>query len=288
VRFVGALVVVLVASSCSAAGAAPSVDVSGDPGRPPTLTYVAPLQVSSTYRRTVWEGTGPPLVDGAPVLLDFWVENATDATVVSQTYGSKPETLDLTREALGDDLYQSLHGHRAGARILQVSPAPTTGSDRFPTVTVIDVLGLRADGQRVAPRTDVTLPEVTLAADGTPSIKPTGTDPPTTAVTQPLIRGDGIQVGSQDTVTFQFAMFTWAGELMDSSWSNGIPQSQSLLDLPQALVDGLVDQTVGSQIELVVPPSEGWQVVQSDEYKDQTIVVVVDVLATRTPTADGS
>lgn len=271
-------------AACGNAGGAPSVDVIGDPGVKPVVTYATPLNVSSTYRRTIWKGTGPELVEDQPVLFDYYLENATDATVVQQSYGTRPVTRELTREALGDDLFQTLRGQRAGARLLQVAPAPSTGQDRFPSVTVIDVLPLRADGEPVPLRTDVVLPAVTLGADGAPSITATGTDPPTTVLAQPLLRGSGTQVGAQDTVTFQYAIFTWAGELIDSSWVRGQPESQSLDDLASVLSDWLVDQPVGSQVELVVPPTESLKISQSQEYKGQTFVLVVDILSTRTPT----
>ena len=260
------------------------MEVGGEPGVRPVVTYVPPLSVSSTYRRTIWEGTGPELVEDQSVLFDFYLENATDATLVQQSYDTQPTVRDLSRESLGEDLFQTLRGQRVGARLLQVAPAPSTGQDRYPSVTVIDVLPLRADGEAVAPRDDVVLPAVTLGSNGAPSIAPTGTDPPTTVVAQPLIRGTGTQVAAQDTVTFQYAIFTWAGEVIDSSWDRGQPESQSLLDLAAVLSDWLVDQPVGSQIELVVPPTESLQIGQSEEYKGQTFVLVLDILSTRTPT----
>jgi peptidylprolyl isomerase len=269
--------------ACSGDGGAVSVEVGGEPGTKPVVTYVPPLAVSSTYRRTILEGTGPELVEDQPVLFDFYLEDATDATVVQQSYDTQPLVRDLSREALGEDLFQTLRGQRVGARLLQVAPAPKSGQDRFPSVTVIDVLPLRADGESMPPRDDVALPAVTLAANGAPSIAPTGTDPPTTVVVQPLIRGTGTQVAAQDTVTFQYAIFTWAGEPIDSSWDRGQPESQSLGYLASVLSDWLVDQPVGSQIEIVVPPTESLQISQSQEYKGQTFVLVLDILSTRTP-----
>ncbi len=272
--------------ACSGNEGAVSVEVGGEPGRKPVVTYVPPLTVSSTYRRTIWEGTGPALVDDQPVLFDFYLEDATDATVVRQSYDTRPTTRDLSREALGDDLFQTLHGQRVGARLLQVAPAPGSGQDRFPTVTVIDVLPLRAEGEPVPVRDDMVLPAVTLGPDGAPSITATGTDPPTTVVAQPLIRGSGTQVAAQDTVTFQYAIFTWSGEPIDSSWDRGQPESQSLIDLASVLSSWFEDQPVGSQIELVVPPEESLRIGQSQEYKGQTFVLVLDLLSTRSPTGE--
>lgn len=260
----------------------PDIEVSGLVGQAPTVTYVTPLSVTDTYRDTIWPGDGPVLVEGGPVLFDFWLEDATDATVVSQTYDSKPETRQLTPEALGADLYETLRGAHVGARLVQVSPAVASGVAGFASVTVIDVLPLRANGEAVELRSD--LPAVTLSDSGAPSVAASESNPPSILIAQPLIRGAGAQVGPQDTVTFQFAGFSWVtGEVFDSSWSRGQPESWSLLDLPDAFSEGLVDQTVGSQIELVVPPSYALKIAQSQEMSGQTVVYVVDILSTRSP-----
>ena len=272
-----ALVVLLLAACAGPGSSAPDVSVSGEAGSKPTLTYVAPLEPQRTYRSTIWPGTGPQLHDGEPVLLNYWVENARTAAVVAQSYSASPVTRTLSAAALGADLYRTLSGAHVGARLLQVSPAGAGAGNDIPTVTVVDVLSLRATGQPVAPQPG--LPAVTLAADGTPSLAPTGTDPPSTLVVQPLIRGSGRQVTRGDTVTVQYVGFSWkTGEAFDSTWSRGTPASFSLADVP-AWSDGLADQPVGSQLLLVVPPTYALGATQSQELSGQTVVFVVDILA---------
>lgn len=267
----------LLLAACSSPTAAPEVSVAGDAGAKPTLTYVAPLTPERTFRSTVWPGTGPALVDGEPILLNYWVEDARTATVVAESYSSSPVTRTLSAAALGADLYRTLSGAHVGARMLQVSPAGAGAGNDVPTVTVVDVLSLRATGQAVTP--PPSLPVVTLGPDGAPTVAPTGADPPTTLVAQPLIRGTGKQVGRGDTVTVQYVGFSWkTGEPFDSSWSRGAPSSFSLVDVP-AWADGLADQPVGSQLLLVVPPTYALGVTESQELSGQTVVFVVDILA---------
>ena len=127
-RLVAACLAALLLAGCSAATAPePDVLVTGDPGSRPPLTYVTPLAVSKTVHKVVWQGAGSPLVDGEPVLVDFWLEDASDATVVKESYSSSPTPRPLTVEDLGQDLYDTLHGQRVGARLLQISPAPGSG-----------------------------------------------------------------------------------------------------------------------------------------------------------------
>ncbi|MDC7122396.1 FKBP-type peptidyl-prolyl cis-trans isomerase [Cellulomonas fimi] len=277
-----ALVALALLAGCTTPQAAdPEITVTGEPGEAPTLTYLTPLEVTSTYREEIWPGTGADLVEGGPVLIDFWLENGSDASLVDESYSSTPTPRLLTEEDLGTDLYETLRGQKVGARLLQVSPPPGSGAVDYPTVTVLDVLPTRADGEPLTPRPD--LPPVTLDASGAPSITPTGTEPPDQLVVQPLLRGAGAQVAASDVITVQYTGFAWTtGEAFDSTWTHGLPVSFSLQDV-QAWAEGLVDQPVGSQVMLVVPPTYALGVTESQELAGQTVVFVVDILATGSP-----
>ena len=73
---VAALALGLVAvGGCSKPDTAPpEVTVTGEPGAAPTVTYITPLDVDSTVKDQIWPGTGPELVDGQAVLIDFWLD----------------------------------------------------------------------------------------------------------------------------------------------------------------------------------------------------------------------
>ena len=84
-------------------------------------------------------------------------------------------------------------------------------------------------------------------------------------------------------MTVQYTGFAWTtGEPFDSTWTHGLPVSFSLQDV-QAWAEGLVDQPVGSQVMLVVPPTYALGVTESEELAGQTVVFVVDILATGHP-----
>lgn len=278
-----ALALTVVAALLAACGAVtaedPEVTVTGDPGGSPTVTYLTPLSVDETFREEVWPGTGAELVDGAPVLIDFWLENATDASLVKESYSTSPTPRMLTVEDLGTDLYETLRGQQVGARLLQVAPGGS-GAD-YPTVTVLDVLPTRAEGEPVTP--DPALPVVTEDGAGAPAITPTGTPPPADLVVQPLVRGTGAQVTAGDVITVQYSGFGWDdGALFDSTWQRGLPVSFLLSDVPP-WAEGLVDQPAGSRVMLVVPPSYPLGVTDAEELSGRTVVFVIDVLATGSP-----
>ena len=110
--------------------------------------------------------------------------------------------------------------------------------------------------------------------------------PPTDLVTQPILRGTGAQVAEGDTVTVQYTGFAWTtGEAFESTWTNRSPVSFDLAMVPAWA--SLVEQPVGSQVMLVVPPTYPLGATQSEELKGQTIVFVIDILATGPSPAAG-
>lgn len=253
----------------------PTVQVSGEPGALPALEFAAPLDVPQQHVEVLARGTGPALVGGQPVLLDLVAESAVDGSVLSETYSSTPRAFRLTEDSLGPDLFEALRGKHVGDRVLQLAP----GRDGYPaTVAVYDVLSARAVGDPVAPRAG--LPTVTLGSTGEPRITIPANDPPTDVVAQPLIRGTGPQVEAGEVVTVQYVGVLWSdGSVVDTTWDgDGLPADLPIGvgSVPDGWDQGLVEQTVGSQVLLVLPPGTGGD---QDGLADQTLVYVVDILA---------
>ena len=282
-RALGVLVAVtsaLTLAACTEEPGLPSpVVVRGDAEAQPALDYEVPLVVDRAVVEVIWEGTGPRAVDGQPILVNYYAEHGDDGSVINETYSTEPKPYLLTAEELGVEIYSALSGKRVGSRILHVSP-PGPG-EASATVAVFDLLPTRAAGEEVEPREG--LPVVTLSSRGIPSVElPEAAAPPTDLLVQPLIRGSGRQVMAGQVITVQFVGVTWEGTEVDSTWDPG--------ELPVAFPIGvgsviagwdqaLVEQTVGSQVLLVVPPHLGWGGSQH-EFADQTLVFVVDILAT--------
>ena len=96
-----------------------------------------------------------------------------------------------------------------------------------------------------------------------------------------LARRYGEQVAAGATVTVQYAGVRWSdGSTYDSTWTQGGPKSFDLsAGILPGLAEGLVEQTVGSQVMLVIPPASGGAVGAEDD----TLVLVVDILAASNP-----
>lgn len=257
---------------------APEVTVSGEPGAVPDLEYEMPLRVEDPVVEVVWEGDGPELVEGQPVLLDYYAEAGGDGSVVGETFSGEPKAYLLTAEALGVDIFEALRGQRVGARVLHLVP-PAEGQSA-PTVAVFDLLPTRADGQPVPPREGA--PTVELDDRGAPTVTVPATAPPGDLVVQPLLRGDGPQVEPGQVITVQYTGVRWSdGSVFDSSWAPGelpAPFPIGVGSVIEGWDAGLVEQTVGSQVLLVVPPQQGYGGTDN-ELAAETLVFVVDILA---------
>ncbi|MFD0568942.1 FKBP-type peptidyl-prolyl cis-trans isomerase [Kitasatospora gansuensis] len=97
-----------------------------------------------------------------------------------------------------------------------------------------------------------------------------------------LVKGDGKPVQSGQTLVVQYTGVLWAdGKQFDSSWSHGGAQALQVGtgSLIKGWDQGLVGQTVGSRVELVVPPTLGYgDKAQSSVPANSTLVFVIDIL----------
>ena len=288
------------ATSSAAPTASPTVDtaadeaalkgvtVTGPAGAKPSLTLPSkPFTVTSQVARTIDQGTGDAVAQGDLVTLHVLEVSGADGSERGDTWsGGSPVVTTVDSSSFFAELYQQLVAAHVGSRILLA--APTQDSSGNP-LTVVDLLEVsktqavptRATGTAVAPAAG--LPTVTLDANGTPSLTAATGTAPTSLVVQPLIQGTGAKVASGQTVVVNYAGYLWDGTKFDSSWDRGA--TFPVQNIGQAQVidgwnQGLVGQTVGSQVLLVVPPSLGYgSTAQTNIPANSTLVFVVDILA---------
>ncbi|MDR2380589.1 MAG: FKBP-type peptidyl-prolyl cis-trans isomerase [Bifidobacteriaceae bacterium] len=272
-------------------------------GTPPSLEFTAPFDLGEDRAfRVAKEGTGEVVEPGAVVALNYIIVTGQDATVLASTYveGAAPMPYQMAEaEPEGDYLWPALIGQKVGANVITAfretpqtvdesgSASPSAPTTYLVALTIISMQQPleRAEGVTVSPE-DPNLPQVTLGADGRPSIKvPAGAEPPTELVSQLLIRGSGEPVGEAQGVTAHYSGWLWDGTAFDSSWDRGQPYSFSMTGgVIQGWLEGLVGVPVGSQVLLVIPPDLGY----GDEERttipaNSTLIFVVDVLAAVPP-----
>jgi len=277
-------------ATASLTGQIDSIKIGASDSLAPTLDFVTGLNYPVSEYRVEWEGDGPPLQDGQPLLLDIYSESLKDHTQLINTYDGLPRSFLLAPEVVGNELYDVLKNVNIGARILQISPAGADEEGKPPVAVVVDVLPIRAEGTPNAINPD--MPAVTLSATGEPSITVPPAGPPPGLTASTLIQGSGPQIAAGSFVTVNYVGVHWeagsnaetewdAGDIFDSSWPAEKAPFETQIGVGQVIAgwdQTLIDVTAGSQVEIVVPTEFG--------YPDMgTLIFVVDVLDVWNPDA---
>ncbi len=261
------------------------VKVEGEFGSKPTVTFEPSYVGTEDSFKVVSEGDGPVITADQRVTVNYVGIAGADATELGGTYGAAPEKFFMADTSLRPVITQSMIGQKVGSRVM-IAVDATQSSGQW-NIVVFDLVSaetipLNAEGEAVTPPAD--LPAVTVE-NGVPTIAtPTGT-PPSTLVVQPLIKGSGPEVTAGQTLTVQYVGLIWGNAtVFDSSWQRGAP-ADFVIGAGQLIAgfdEGLVGQTVGSRVMLVIPPDKGYGSEgnsQAGISGTDTLVFVIDILA---------
>lgn len=273
-----------------------AVDVKGEFGTKPTITFTSPAEVESTQRTVVIAGDGDAAVAGDTVNVNFSLLNGTTGDEITATeFGQEPTTsfpLDAEQFLVG--IVETLTCSTVGSRVVGVIPPEdafgSTGSTQLGVepnqsiVFVVDVVSIdppvvpplsRADGEdQPAPEG---FPSVVLDADGRPTITIPDTAPPTELKLAVLKQGDGAEVQDGDDVVVHYVGMNWASKVIfDESWARGEPTQFNTAQVIPGFTQALVGQKVGSQVIVIIPPELGYGEGTGDT--NGTIVFVIDIL----------
>jgi peptidylprolyl isomerase len=266
-------------------GEAPVVEVPD--GAPPTDLVV----------KVLTKGKGPEVAKGETVVVDYVGVRWEDG----QTFDSSFDRGSPAGFTIGTGLVipgwdKALVGVPAGTRLLLVLPPDEAYGDTPPDgapiqagdtlVFVVDVLGSHAPDQAAtgepAPTEDDSLPYVSISPREPDMVVPDGREAPTKLIAIPVVVGDGPEVKAGQTVVVQYKGILWRnGKEFDSSWSSGQPFVTTIgtgAVIP-GWDKGLVGETVGSRVMLIVPPKDGYGDAGSGEIRGtDTMVFAVDIL----------
>jgi peptidylprolyl isomerase len=271
--------------------AVPSITWSGSPFAEGDL----PFATAETEVRELAAGEGEEATDQHHVVVKYLLVNGTTGEEVVSSFPTDETVLfDLTNTNLLPAIPAMLVGTQPGDKLLAaVPPAEGFGASGQPDrgigandtlvfyIEVVDVHTplAQAEGEPVEPEEG--LPEV--EADGTTPAQVTvpDTDPPTELVAQPLVEGAGKEVEAGDQLTVHYTGVRWSdGSQFDSSLDRGqpFPVQIGAGQVIQGWDQGLVGQTVGSRVLLVIPPELGYGASEGHELQEETLVFVVDIL----------
>ncbi len=284
--------------STTASSSLDGVSVTGAAGQTPTLKLAkTPFSVSSTVTKVVTPGSGPTIVKGQRVRVDYLLVNGRTDKAADSTYGKSSVVFNADPSQLLPGLADGLINQKVGSRMLLAVPPKdafgTTGNTQLgvqKTDTLVFVLDLKSattpiakpTGTPVAPKKG--LPTVKVDAKGVPSITMPPGAAPTKLVTQDLIAGTGAVVKAGQTVSVNYVGAIWpGGKVFDSSYARGT-LSDTVIGVGQVIKgwdQGLVGQRVGSRVMLVIPPDLGYGTSGNSSAGikgSDTLVFVVDVL----------
>jgi peptidylprolyl isomerase len=287
-------------SGTSASKALDSITVSGDVGTKPKVTLKSkPTALASSGSKVITKGSGAEVTKGQEVTVDYLLLNGKDGSEADTSFGKSPATFTADPAQLLPGLANGMIGKTIGSRVL-IGIAPKDG---FPGGQGNEQLGFGKDDALIFVldlKTAVTpLPKATgdpvTPAKGLPTVKedakgvPVVTVPKTAApkklVVQPLIKGKGAVVKAGQTITAAYVGVIYGtGKQFDSSYTSGVPLKQRIGvgALVPGFDKGIVGQTVGSRMLLVLPPDEGYGKAgnaQAGIKGTDTLVFVVDLLA---------
>jgi FKBP-type peptidyl-prolyl cis-trans isomerase len=165
---------------------------------------------------------------------------------------------------------------------------------RFATALAVSVMAvsLAACGSEDGSKSeDGAVPKVTGAADKKPKVEKGKGKPPKDLKVDVLKEGKGQKVEKGDSLNAHYLGQLWNGKEFDSSWKRG--QTATFQIGTKKVIKGwdeaLVGKSVGSRVEIVVPPSKGYgkQGQPPTIPKNATLVFVVDLKKILPSTIDG-
>lgn len=268
-----------------------AIEVAGAFGKQPAVTGKWPLAIAKTQVKVLSKGDGPVVAKGGTVLVNYTGINARDGKSFDSSWKegvATPVAFPLDQVIAGFRI--GLEGQNIGSRVvIMMTPAdgyaqgnPQAGilaTDSL--VFVVDIVSAQLEGPSGAAVTPPAgLPTVTDNGVGkAPTITIGSATKPSALVVQPLIKGTGPAVKATDGIVVNYTTVGWNGEVLAENYATG-PETGALNTLIPGWQKGLVNQTVGSRILLVVPPAEAYPKGNATPSipAGETLVYVVDIL----------
>ncbi|WP_375426196.1 FKBP-type peptidyl-prolyl cis-trans isomerase [uncultured Friedmanniella sp.] len=270
-----------------------AVTATGAFAKSPKVKVKSPWAIDKTRTKVLSPSDGQVVKAGQTVEVNYYGVDGRTGKKFDESF-STGKAVAFSLDQVVPGFSKGLTGQRKGSRVLIAMPGAdgydSSGGNAEAGINVGDTLIFVVDlvdvqlnapaGDTVKPKAG--LPTVTAAGDKV-SIAVPKTDPPTKLVVQPLIKGKGSKVGASDTITFDYRWQQWSdGKLLEQSYGDK-PASYQVSGLLPGMQQGLVGQTVGSRVLLVIPPALGYPDGNATPKiaKGETLVMVVDLLFTQ-------
>jgi peptidylprolyl isomerase len=286
-------------ASPTAANPNAAVTAAGAFGTTPVVTIPKLKAANKLVVKTLIHGTGATVSKtdfiATNFVLYFW--DGTSSTLKLNTYTSNPAMIGGN---MMPGLQTALLGQKVGSRILAViPPAEAYGTSGNPqlgatgSTTLVFVMDLIKSYAATASASGAqessgggSLPTVSAHPGSAPTLAIPAARPPAQLVTKTLIKGAGPKVVKGQYLVTEYTGYIWrTKKVFDSSWTSGSPFGFVMDASPEQVIPGwdagLVGQTVGSRVMLVIPPKDAYGATgqsQAGITGTDTLVFVVDII----------
>ena len=255
----------------------------------PEITVPAPWAISSTQTKVLRDSSNPQVVGAeAKVTVNYVGINGRTGTVFDSSFQRGKEATFSMGKGVITGFKNGLTGQKVGSRVL----IGMTGADGYAQgnpqagieagdslVFVVDIIAASYDeatGEAVTPAAG--LPTVTMT-DGKPELTlPQGGINADQLVVQPLIKGPGAEITADSSITVKYRVWgAKSGKLIQEGWQ---PQTGKLSALINGWKTGLLGQTAGSRVMLIVPAADSYPNGEPSKGLEagEGVVYVIDVL----------
>lgn len=260
-------------SSASGGASLESIDIKGEVGSDPEVTWDGELAAGDVESRVVSEGDGDEVESGDAVFAHIWIGNGTTQKKAYSTYdASAPQLLTVDEKSLSPLFLEAVDGRTIGSRIALSASAETAFGpegnaslnigNKDSILTVVDIVSevdAEVDGEEL--KAPAWAPSFQGDGAAPTGFDFSGTPAPTGKLQQAtLIQGEGPAVEQGQTIAVNYL-----GQVYDSKK----PFDESYTANPAAFAIGtggvikgwdqaLVGKNVGSRVILAIPPALGY------------------------------
>ncbi|MBG6054525.1 peptidylprolyl isomerase [Salinibacterium sp. CAN_S4] len=282
-----------------------AVKATGDIGTLPIVVFDSPTAAKETERTVAIEGDGDVAQQGDTVNVQYSIFNgATGVNIAGTDYTEATLSAFPLNENLLPGFVKTLECSAVGSRVVGVIPPVDAfgeagsadlgiepGQDVVFVADIVSIEAAAPSGEPVdppLPKADGVdqlatpgFPTVVLADDGRPTVTIPDEAPPAELKIAVLKKGDGPEVPAASDVIVHYEGINWnTKEIFDESWARGEPSPFNTAQVIAGFTKAIEGQTVGSQVIVIIPPSEGYgEAGRAPSIGGtDTLVFVVDIL----------
>lgn len=260
-----------------------AVVVDGE-GLDAKVTVPADAPFADVERTIISKGDGDEVVANDLVGVKFQIIEAATGEIVDSSARSDGGEASVLLDQNNASLFiAALECQPLGTQVVLALPGKVFGDGGTAKVVyaeAVEQLPEVATGTPVDPTPG--MPTVKLDDKGAPTVTIPDGEAPTETKVAVLKQGGGATVASGDLVVVQYLGVKWSdGTEFDSSWSrDAAPAQFQTTGVVAGFQKALEGQQVGSQVIVVMPPSDGYGASEGHELQKESLVFVVDILAT--------